>query len=448
MTKNRSIGLDIAQPVIHDASIWYAPLDDRFVATDEDLPEGVHSDRFLALLARGEPGPRDRVCELATSAIAYQAVPIVPFSGDRKLATRVAGIPGVAAVVHAPVGSVDSETLVEGFDRLIGLALTQQYSTSGTFEVVGGEEAAAEPTSPALMPVINFSVGPKSTRYPLRPDDPVNLATLAASGQQLVVAAAGNAGAGQEETMSAWAQPDWVLSVGGSVDADGTELAEKSSRGVAGNPESGPDVIAHGVSDLNAAEKGTSFAAPRVAFLAIAATAALLQLRRCWLEATGQTVRGIQLVGTGFVDCDFPSGARIRQAPGLPVVGIDQTAAADAIEIAQRAGTALHVQGRPQLLRSMILASARPMPGYGPHEVGAGFVDASGFEAWLAARTGLDLVEWFATDGSELDDGAKEELLALRLFDPSTIPELFRAVLGTRPTWMYDYATRELTRIP
>src|SRR5207247_823644 len=99
--------------------------------------------------------------------------------------------------------------------------------------IVNGSEAWA--ASPAIMPVVNLSLGPTSTAYPAHPADPINFASWVMSSRQLCIFAAGNHGAAREtETMSAWAEMPWVLAVGATADAVGATLATYSSRGVPG----------------------------------------------------------------------------------------------------------------------------------------------------------------------------------------------------------------------
>ena len=103
------------------------------------------------------------------------------------------------------------------------------------------------PAPAAIVPVVNLSLGPPSAAHPMLLNDIVNLATLGLSARDcLVVAAAGNCGELGEQTVSAWAAPDWVLAVGATEDAAGTRLAPYSGRGAAEDPASGPDVVAHG----------------------------------------------------------------------------------------------------------------------------------------------------------------------------------------------------------
>jgi hypothetical protein len=56
----------------------------------------------------------------------------------------------------------------------------------------------------------------------------------------------------------------------------------------------------------------------------------------------------------------------------------------------------------PALLRDILLASATPVPGRGPHEVGAAFVDDDRVVAHLASLTGLDLDRWFQARSSSI----------------------------------------------
>lgn len=448
---------------------WYGPLDDALsvrVAPPRALTRAGH---YLAVLDPHHTNTVERVLAVAPEAVTYQLVPLARFEGNSVSAQLMMSVEGVVAVVPELQGSDATETLVQGFDDLMAVELYQRVSQAGASDVVGGitatggggyptiqyetppklipDGAARQATAPALMPVLNFSVGPSSPSYATRTDDPVNLATLAASVEQLIVVAAGNDGEAQEETMSAWAQVPWVFSVGGTADSEGTELAVRSSRGTADDTASGPDVVAYGASMLDESKTGTSFAAPRVARLGLVAAAAVLQLRRVWLRAIGKSAPGVQLVGCGFVDCGFDN-FRVWHidAKALPVMGLDETAVADAVDIAAKAGVDLQVRGGPLLLRRMLLAAARPMRGYAPYQTGAGFLSDAVFLGWLASLTGVDLVTLFATDTSSLE--RTEELKQRALFDREQLQVFLDTVIATSPIWAYNYETRALGRVP
>ncbi len=428
-------------------SSWFGRLDDSNTSSRPG-PSGVHDDRFIALFPQDSWNTRDRVLESVPDATTYRMLPFALFEGDRSLAEQVAALQGVMSVFKAPRGSKTSETLVEGFDRLAEKEFLQRNLEPGEQEVIGGSKGPP-PTQPALMPVVNFSVGPVSDAYVSRREDPVNLATLTLADNQLVVVAAGNSGAADVETVSAWAEPDWVLSVGGTADRAGTTLAPKSSRGVAGQPQSGPDVVAYGASGLDETRTGTSYAAPRVTELAMLLAAVVLQVRRIWLTVLGNQPPGIELVGAGFVDVGFDAfGRSYEPVVGLPPAGLDEQACLECFEVASGAGVETNVIGSPQLLRRLLIASARPIPGYAAHEVGAGFLDRDVVLDWLAARNGLDVLGWFTSEPVDADHPAAAELARRHPFDRDSLAGLHSAVVNTWPLWCYDYRTRQLGHQP
>lgn len=198
--------------------------------------------------------------------------------------------------------------------------------------------------------VVNMSLQTPAP-YPFDPLEPMNVATrtLVEHGV-VVVVAAGNHGAGGNGTLSGWAGAPWLISVGAAHE-DGKRLWERSSRGAPGSPYH-PTVVAHGVAVVGprspqgvypavdaegryAVADGTSFAAPQVAGLA-----ALI----------------IQFI-------------RDRLAPSARV------AEWRAVMESQLKLRALPVAPSPRLVKRMLEHFAVPMPGYGLHEQGAGFLN-------------------------------------------------------------------------
>jgi hypothetical protein len=303
------------------------------------------------------------------------------------------------------------------------------------------------------MPVINMSLGTKVIDYPFLLNDVVNLATASASGEILLVMAAGNCGDRPGESMSAWAEPDWVLSVGATEDEDGTRLAGYSSRGHAADPATGPDLVAYGRSAIPPHPEGTSFAAPRVTAYAMVAAAAILQLVRIDRSRQG-VVAGIPLVGLGFID-SFPGTiwevARPKWEIGaLPVIGVDVAAVTAILDLATHAGIRVAVHGGPAITRRLLLDATTPMAGYSGHEVGRGIFDRRRLLDHLGAATGEDLVQWFGDvdPATELDPGLAETLRGLRLFDRTGLERLTDIVVASCPEWRYDWRSSRAGWVP
>ncbi len=360
-----------------------------------------------------------QVFEIAHFGILYRSTGIVEVAGSPDIVERLAAIEGVHVVV-APMAIADEvQTIAAGIDYLAARADTERVTRyRGPFvdpdgallgypvtRIVDGrrqvqfDASLATPLEPPLMPVISMSLGTTALDYPSVPDDLVNLITAGISDRILTVAAAGNCGeiAGRE-TVSAWAQPAWVLAVGASDDEAGTRLADYSSRGVPGDPTSGPDLVAYGRSAVPNYPEGTSFAAPRVTGLALICAAALLQLRHASRAHLGLD-EGIPVVGAGMIDTfgdeiwDPPKGA--EELPALPLAGPDRESVTRAVEMAAAEGITVDVQVPPPLLRALLIGACRPMPGYEPHQVGSGFIDLSGVLRLLGSLSGAELVGWF-----------------------------------------------------
>ncbi len=175
------------------------------------------------------------------------------------------------------------------------------------------------------------------------PDDPVNVASRIAHDAGLVVVfAAGNDGPGLN-TLSPYCVAPWVICAAAGQ-KDGHTLAEFSSRGIPGDPRYHPTLTAPGV-DI----------------------------------ASARATTGIVMNGFFAVD--------------LVNLG------ADAVYYAAASGTSMatpHVSGTvalmleanpaltPDQVKSVLEATATPMPRYQPHEVGAGYLNA--YEAVSAVR--------------------------------------------------------------
>ena len=124
------------------------------------------------------------------------------------------------------------------------------------------------PTPLAFLSAINISQG-SGPWYRFNEYDPVNVVTRAATRTVLVVMAVGNERRSDDyrETLSAWAEASWVISVGATLSPGGGPLSPTSAVGIPGR--SGPTLVAYGQSPRTDDPywKGTSFAAGRVSDL-------------------------------------------------------------------------------------------------------------------------------------------------------------------------------------
>jgi len=417
---------------------------------------------------------RKAILDLVDRVIEYKSLPLVEIECGEDVARKVASLSGIEVVLPALQTLDKTRSVAIGIDLLASIEKAQRNGqgsnylfggrTSGEAQgypfiryesdrlMVDADSSKEWSTQPAIMPVINMSLGTKPIDYPFLRNDVVNLATygVASAGAQLIVISAGNCGQYENglETMSAWAQPTWVLSVGATEDVDGKTLAKYSARGTPNDPQSGPDVVAWGRSSISPFPQGTSFAAPRVSFYAMVCAAALLQLRHGFQIATGQTVEGVRLVGFGIID-SWKTKTEIWQdvnpripMPALPVIGLNMNGITNVARTATEHGINLNVQGNAEILRSILTAAAQPISGCERHEVGFGFLNEQIVLDYLAALSGADVLNMFATQNvpSKVSDDASR----WHVFDRSHLGTLARIVHDTCPRWKYDWRTQRI----
>ncbi len=288
---------------------------------------------------------------------------------------------------------------------------------------------------PAIMPVINLSLGPKAAMEYLGAGDPVVLAQAALSGSHLLVVAAGNTGG---MIAQPWARSDTLISVGATEDQAGKRLAVYSAIGEEDGEGSGPDVVAYGGPPFDGVDflPGTSFAAPRVAQLAAVCQAAVAQLQRSWAVCSGRPNAGVPLVGVGIVD-ERQSSSRPRlDLPGLPFVGVVEAELHEKFWALIHDGIELRFEINYAALKQAIVGSARIMTGYAPAEVGAGFVSLDGLIEWLSQRNLAEITElWSSTVLTDKHRGMLEATLP---FDADGLVLLAEFVIKSHPIWIYD----------
>lgn len=358
--------------------------------------------------------------------------------------------------------STDDLDIARSLDLVAYLLIDGQNTSPGDEQTIGGRTAdhigypaydaethtvtasdVGLETQPALFGVVNMSFEPPAALAPVAPGDIVQISTWALSRAAVIVAAAGNRGSlVSRETVSAWSQVPWVIGVGSMDDEAGTALSQRSSRGIPDHPSSGPDCVAYGASRLDPGLIGTSFAAPRVAGVATLCIAAILQLQRIAAAAAGRA-EGVRLVGVAIIDTDFdqtqgfPGTARLP-LDALPIVG-PLPAATTLFEAIAAAGADPYFVGSPDQVRRLVLASARPLPAFAPHEVGAGFISVDIAIRWLAQLTGAD---WLAilgrADAVELLD---ERATSTPLFDEAGLHALGAVVDAAMPMFACDRKT-------
>ena len=272
----------------------------------------------------------------------------------------------------------------------------------------------------------------------------MNLATYRLAARQLCVFASGNQDKrrpGRERT-SAWAETPWVLTVGATTDAEGTELADYSNTGLAELRGSGPDVAAWGASLVNTAKTGTSYAAPKVSHAVAVCAAAIEQLRHQAEAVEGRAVEGIPLIGHGVIDTNYRGIQRQMgrtPIPALPEIGVDIEGLRQALAACTELGIRLDLTPKPERLRRMIIAAARPMP-FEPAWVGAGFISDDVVIEWLATWNARH-VAWFLADGAPSSASLATFPDAPIFAGRDELSLLAGAVGVTAPAWRWDYGT-------
>lgn len=175
------------------------------------------------------------------------------------------------------------------------------------------------------------------------PDDPVNVASRIAHDAGLVVVfAAGNEGPGLN-TLSPYCVAPWVICAAAGQ-KDGHTLAEFSSRGIPGDPRNRPTLTAPGV-DIASARATTGIVI--------------------------NSFFAVDLVNLG-TDAVYYAAASGTSMATPHVSGT--------VALMLEANPAL----TPDQVKSALELTATPMPGYQPHEVGAGYLNA--YEAVSAVR--------------------------------------------------------------
>lgn len=389
---------------------------------------------------------------------------------DSQLRGRYSGIPGIAVLTNLPFAFAERDEslpkgpsgphttqqigsslagIVCGIDWLLSWKTVAEERWVTLPTTVAAEGMIVEPsqapiTSRAgLMPVMNLSQGPTNPYQPYNPDDPVNVATKVASERMVVVAAGGNAPnlvispGDTQETMSAWAEPPWVVAVGATSDAEGTIVAPYSPRGTAGSPNSGPDVLAFGGHPKGQEHRpGTSYAAPRVSFELTNLAAAILLLEYQLRCLAGVTAEAIPALGIGWVDRGF-DGFKWHRVDADAIVGegVRRDVLSQAMAHLRLIGLTLDLSITPDRLRTLLFESATSIDAP-PHVAGHGFVGAGQALAYLTDFSAAQLARHFCTPAPREDQ--LDRLDQARLFDADKLRRFLSLVQQSMHYWYWD----------
>jgi subtilase family protein len=221
--------------------------------------------------------------------------------------------------------------------------------------------------------VTNMSLQPLSP-YPYDAREAMSVATNIVTQRGItIVFAAGNFGLLGNGSMNPWSLAPWVVSVG-AADAAGTMLWKASSRGRPGDPNNHPTIVAPGI-DVVAARAGSATKQRPHDPL--------------YTKQTGTSFATAHISGVIACAQEF-----IRDALLPSPKGAEWT---NAVHDAQPVRT-WFVDGRAAVIKRMLVDMAVPMPHYGTHEVGAGFVSDRIAQAYFRNFSFSNFVKVFRTE--------------------------------------------------
>ena len=256
---------------------------------------------------------------------------------------------------HFPlIGFVADAAAVEALRTLpcvrFAHAVPDEYATFYLSVIKGLHYVIEDAPDKPKMDVVNLSLQPLDP-YPYQPLEAMNIATETVTARgKTIVFAAGNFGDRGDASMNPWALAPWVISVG-AADDTGTKLWSGSSRGLPGDPDNRPTLVAPGI----------NVPAPRVPTEPI--------------DPGMDNPNYVRVTGTSFsAACVSGLCAQIHEFIK------DRLAKSPEIE-KWRAQAAQQfnldvwpIAPEPATVKRMLIDMARPVPGYGLHQVGAGFV--------------------------------------------------------------------------
>jgi hypothetical protein len=385
-----------------------------------------------ALIAKAIPG----IQGLATTPL------LIADQGDPGLAA-IAGIEGVIGMANVD----DLELgLIEGLDWAIQLnvGLIPELMVGGVADgsayPVSFESPQGSMAPSAVCAAANLSLTPPDDDVaPTLPSDPVNHATRALAEFAVPVMAAGNHhGPGVPfETMSPWAEPEWVLAVGATSDEAGEVEWPNSGRGSVRQPGVGPDILAWGQNLFDEKAFGTSFAAAGVTRMLVLTRAWLLQVLANIDRVAGRSF-GVPLVGAVVIDRHFAPDGLGPPAFGWPALPVIATSS-DAFELmtpadASHLGDALAQPVGHRASRAVLLAAAAATTPATPIPLSAPSLTLPRLAEFLDGLTADRLLALVDPAAAPSFGGRA----AAKLFPRSTFDELVSLVTSSQPAWEFD----------
>jgi len=261
--------------------------------------------------------------------------------------------------------------------------------------------------------VINLSFGPPFEKFDEK--DPLQIAVRIATEKGIpVVVAAGNEGKKEGRgSLQALAQAPWVIAVG-ATDAEGN-LLESSSRGICNGPC--PTIVCDGAthklsSESSALPPSTSFAAPKISGIAawISKCFGLIfdnlrdQQSGMWtLMSKPVKFPLIGIIDTGVGPNEIPSLSPLASSfisRGIYSVSLvrpeeEKDWYQAVVGGLKELGLKCTLTAGPATVKRAIEMMAKPMPGYGPCDVGAGFVSIREAEIFMATLTPSRFIQLF-----------------------------------------------------
>jgi len=184
---------------------------------------------------------------------------------------------------------------------------------------------------------------------------------------------------------------------------------------------------------------------PRALAQVLTLTAFALQMKQIDFTRRTGLLGGIPLLLRFTIDTGF-AGHDPRPSLPLPMIpraGVNQSAVLEVIEILQHFGVSPDIEPEPEIIRRMLVDSARPMPGLDSSEVGAGFVSTKGTLEYLRSFNGRNFVELFAVSAS-LDESSLVRLSRIRLADSATLEVLEELVRRSSLGYSIDFGTGQI----